>query len=573
MADRADRRAPARSVPSRAADPDRAVSSLGLPPTSRAPMRHLALLVLFAAASAHAQPLPAGRTYAPGVDVTRYAVRVNLSDASDRVSAEVRVSFRAASDTTTVLPLDLVSLRPDGAGMTVAGVTLDGAPARFSHTADRLTVALRPTRHGAEHTAVVAYEGIPADGLIVGVNRHGNRTFFGDHWPNRARNWLPVVDHPSDKALFEWTVSAPAHYQVVANGRLVEETDVPGGLRLTRWATDRPIATKVAVIGVARFAVEHRRPVMAAGMPVRVETWAYPEDRAAGFADFAATDSALVVLARLLGPFPYEKLASVQSTTRFGGMENAGAVFYDENGVTGRGANARTVVHEVAHQWFGDLVSEADWPHLWLSEGFATYLTHVYAERTRGVEALREGLARDRTAIVAFAAENPQRMLVDTTFADPMELLNAYSYQRGSWTLHLLRRRVGDAAFFAGLRLYLARHADANATTDDLQAALEEASGQSLGAFFQAWTRRPGLPRIDAAWRVAGGQTVVTLRQAGVPYVFPLAVEATDASGETVRVVADVAGNETVVRIPLAAVSVALDPDVEALADLRLAGP
>ena len=544
-------------------------------------MRRVVPLVLFAVLAstggvASAQPLPTGRTYAPGVDVTRYAVRVDLSDDTDRVSAEARIDFRVASDTTTVLPLDLVSTRlasVGSAGMVVSSVTLDGAPARFTHTADRLTVALGRTTRGAEHTVSVAYAGVPADGLVVGVNRHGSRTFFGDHWPNRARNWLPVVDHPSDKALFEWTVSAPAHYQVVANGRLVEETDLAENLRVTRWATERPIATKVAVIGVARFAVEHRRAVVAAGVPVRVETWAYPEDRAAGFADFAVADSALVVLADLLGPFPYEKLANVESTTRFGGMENAGAIFYDENGVTGTGANARTVVHEVAHQWFGDLVSETDWPHLWLSEGFATYLTHVYAERTRGVEALRRGLARDRTAIVAFAAENPQRMLVDTTFADPMELLNDYSYERGSWTLHLLRRRLGDRAFFDGLRLYLARHADANADTGDLQAALEEASGQSLGAFFRTWTRRPGLPRVTATWRVARGETVVTLRQAGVPYVLPLTVEATDASGQTVRVVADVAGNETVVRIPLAAVAVALDPDVDALADLRIVGP
>ncbi|HEX8386757.1 MAG TPA: M1 family aminopeptidase, partial [Rubricoccaceae bacterium] len=377
------------------------------------------------------------------------------------------------------------------------------------------------------------------------------------------------------KALVEWTVTAPVAYQVVANGRLAEETDRDDGTRTTRWTTDRPLAMKVAVIGVARFAVDHRRPVVAAGVPVEVQTWAYPEDRAAGFHDFAVADSALVVLADLLGPFPYEKLANVESTTRFGGMENAGAIFYDENGVTGERANASTVVHEVVHQWFGDLVSEADWPHLWLSEGFATYLTHVYHERTRGPQALRDGLARDRARIVAFAASDPERMLVDTTFADPMELLNAYSYQRGGWTLHLLRRRVGDAAFFSGLRLYLARHADGNATTDDLEAALEEASGQDLTAFFRLWTRRPGLPHVDGSWAVEGGNVVVTLRQTGVPWTFPLDVRVTDAAGVTSTVRADVAGNETVVRVPVSAApaSVVLDPDVEVLADLRLVGP
>ena len=533
-------------------------------------MLRLAALILLLSSAAAAQPLPAGQRYAPGVDVLRYVFHAVLSDSTDRVAGRATIDFEIAADTTTTLPLDLISTVTDGTGMTVSSVTLDGAAARFSHVASRLVIPLGRTVRGATHTAEITYSGTPADGLIVGVNRYGERTFFADHWPNRARNWLPVVDHPSDKARVEWDVTAPAAYQVVANGRLAEETDLDGGRRLTRWIEARPIATKIMVIGVARFAVEHRPPVVAAGVPVDVETWAYPEDRAAGFHDFAAADSALVVLAGLLGPFPYEKLANVESTTRFGGMENAGAIFYDEGGVTGRGTNASTVVHEIAHQWFGDLVSETDWPHLWLSEGFATYLTHVYAERTRGAGALRAGLARDRAQIIAFAAANPQRMLVDTTFADPLELLNAYSYQRGSWTLHLLRRRLGDDAFWAGLRLYLARHADANATTADLEAALEQTSGEDLRAFFQQWTRRPGLPHIEAMWRASGSETVVTLRQAGVPYVLPLIVEAQDTAGQAARVTADVAGNETVVRFPFAAASIVIDPDVDALADLRL---
>ncbi|HEX8385982.1 MAG TPA: M1 family peptidase, partial [Rubricoccaceae bacterium] len=164
-------------------------------------MRRLLLLAALAAASARAQPLPAGQTYAPGVDVQQYAFRAALSDADDRVSAEADVRFVATTDTLTALPLDLVSLRPDGAGMTVASVRVDGAPATFSHTADRLVVRLGAVAApGSEHTATVAYGGVPADGLVVGVNRHGARTFFGDHWPNRAHHWLPVVDHPSDKA-------------------------------------------------------------------------------------------------------------------------------------------------------------------------------------------------------------------------------------------------------------------------------------------------------------------------------------------------------------------------------------
>ncbi|HEX8299053.1 MAG TPA: hypothetical protein VF594_07810, partial [Rubricoccaceae bacterium] len=225
-----------------------------------------ALAVVWGAASggASAQPLPAGQAYAPGVDVTRYSFEVALSDTVDRIEGRATVYFTAMSDTTTVLPLDLVSLSTEGTGMRVSAVAVDDIAERFTHTADRLVVYLARTSRGGRHRAVIEYSGVPADGLIIGVNRHGERTFFGDHWPNRARNWLPVVDHPSDKALVDWSVTAPSGYQVVANGRLAEETDGPDGTRLTRWEADRPIATKIAVIGVARFAVEYRRPVVAA---------------------------------------------------------------------------------------------------------------------------------------------------------------------------------------------------------------------------------------------------------------------------------------------------------------------
>src|SRR5690606_4875147 len=229
-------------------------------------------------------------------------------------------------------------------------------------------------------------------------------------------------------------------YQVVANGRLVEETDLGDGLRLTRWASEAQLAPKIAVLGAAAFAVEHRGEID--GVPL--QSWVYPEDREAGFHDFARAERALRLFASLLGEYPFEKLANVQSTTRYGGMENASNIFYDENSVTGTRMNEGLVAHEVAHQWFGNAVTEADWPHLWLSEGFATYLTHVYHEFTYGRDALAAGLARDRDRIAAFAAQQPQRPLVDTTYADPTALLNPNSYQKGGWVLHLLRQRVGD---------------------------------------------------------------------------------------------------------------------------------
>src|SRR5690606_37201773 len=207
---------------------------------------------------------------------------------------------------------------------------------QFTHKGDELTITL-PGDGGAtsgnRYAIEVAYSGEPADGLILSKNKHGGRTLFGDNWPNRARHWLPTVDHPSDKATVEFIVEAPDHYQVVSTGARVEESDIEGDRRRTHTRSEVPIATKVMVIGVARFAVDHVREVN--GIPG--SSWVYPQDRDAGFSDDARAAAILDYFDSHIGPYPYLKLANVQSKTRYGGMENAGNIFYSEGSVTGTG--------------------------------------------------------------------------------------------------------------------------------------------------------------------------------------------------------------------------------------------
>lgn len=543
----------------------------------------LALLLVLAAPGA-AQPFPASPVgpegYRPGLEVLRYDFAITLSETSERIEGEALLEVRFTSDTVSALVLDLVGPASEGGtGMTVREVREkmprlrfeSERPVPFRQAGERLSISLEePVEAGERRAFVVAYAGVPADGLVIGENRHGRRTFFGDNWPNRARHWLPTLDHPSQKAPVAWSVTAPATYQVVANGRLLEETDLGEGLRLTRWASEAPLATKVAVLGAAPFAVEHRGEID--GVPL--QSWVYPEDREAGFYDFARAERALRLFASLLGPYPFEKLANVQSTTRYGGMENASAIFYDEDSVTGTRANEGLVAHEVAHQWFGNAVTEADWPHLWLSEGFATYLTHAYFEFTYGRDALAAGLARDRERVAAFAAQSP-RPLVDTAYADPTALLNPNSYQKGAWVLHLLRGRLGDEAFFEGLRAFYERFRGANAATDDFRRVMEEVSGEDLAPFFAQWTARPGLPRLAGAWRYAEGRLTLELRQTqpGEPFVFPLEVGIETAEGlrvETLEVSGPAASLE--VALPEAPERVVLDPRVNALFALEAFG-
>ena len=459
----------------------------------------------------------------PGIDVVAYVFHLELHDGTSAISGEADVDVTFRADGVREIWLDLVGPSPDGkTGMTVERVTSNGRTLAFSHEHDRLRIDLGGAgKAGDRRRLTIRYGGTPADGLIIGHNRDGDPAFFGDNFPDRARHWLPTVDHPYDKAACEFVVTAPEAYQVVAPGALVETTSLAGGRRLTRYREEVPITTYCMVIGVSRFAVETIGRVD--GAPV--QSWVYAPERDAGFSDFRLALGPVQFYARTIGPYPYEKLANVQSKTRYGGMENASAIFYAERAVTGQGRNGGLFAHEIAHQWFGDSVTESDWDHTWLSEGFATYLTHLYDERTAGRDALVQGMRRDRDAVVRYDERNPASAVVTPASPSLDNILSTNSYQKGGWVLHMLRRQVGDDAFWKGLAAYYTRFRNGNALTDDFRRVMEEVSGRSLEGFFRQWIYTPGQPRIEARWSYANGVLTVRLEQTQTPglvFVTPL---------------------------------------------------
>ena len=405
----------------------------------------------------------------------------------------------------------------DGAtapGMEVLAVTTPGGGALdHRHADDLLTVTLaEPGAAGALATFTVDYRGVPASGLRIGPNKYGERTFFSDNWPNRARNWLPTVDHIGDKATCEFVITAPAHYQVVSNGRLLEETDLEGGMRLTHWRQSVPIPPWLYVVGVARFAVQHLGEFK--GVPV--QTWVYARDRDAGFYDFAVpTIEAMHFYDEYVGPYAYEKLANITSPATGGGMEAATALMYGENSVTGeRSVRWRNVIiHEIAHQWFGNAVTESEWDDVWLSEGFATYFTLLFREHAYGRDDFVAGLKEAAERVWRWYDENPDYRIVHDGLDDMSRVTSVATYQKGAWVLHMLRERLGDEKFWRGIRLYYARYFNATASTDDFMRAMEEASGDDLQGFFDQWLRQGGNPAVEGSWRYADGAVEVELRQ------------------------------------------------------------
>ena len=531
-----------------------------------------AFLLAPRAAGQPAQRPPEARPQ-PGIDVQDYDFELTLADTTDRIRGTATVRVRVLTDTLSAVRLDLIG-PPETSGetgMQVTGVVEDGRAVPFGHRNDILHI--RPSsglQTGETHTFVVRYRGVPADGLIIGTNRHGDRTFFGDNWPNRARHWLPVVDHLADKATVEFRVTAPARYEVVSNGALVHDSTA-GDTRITHWRTDVPLPPKVMVIGVADFAVDTAATVD--GVPV--QSWVYPEDRAAGVRDLGQAPPIVRFFEQQLGPYPYEKLANVQSTTRYGGMENASAIFYSEEAVADEEDSTPLLAHEIAHQWYGNTVTEADWPHLWLSEGFATYLTGLYLEHAQGPERLAAYMRDARRSAIQFHDQHPETPLVDTTFTDPNELLTANPYQKGAWVLHMLRQEVGTDTFWDGLRAYYERYRNQNASTADFRRVMEDVSGQPLEWFFDQWTRRAGHPVIEGTWRydATAGTCAVTLRQtqAAAPFRVPVEVAVEGASTQTT--VVNLHSREATTRMDCsgAPTAVTLDPATSLLAEFSMA--
>lgn len=512
----------------------------------------------------------------PKIDVLNYIFRIVLSDNTDTIQVKATVDVRYVGEGVEILRLDLVKTSPalGNKGMTVSKVESAGKELTFTHEGDELKIKLpSPSQINQRTSYTITYSGIPAAGLKIANNKYGDRTFFSDNWPDKGRHWLSIVDHPYDKATCEFIVTAPVHYQVVSNGLKIEETDLPQGMRLTHWKQSVPIASWLYVLGVARFAVQYvdkfdHKPI---------ETWVYYQDRDAGFYDFAQpTKQVLEFYSNYVGPFVYERLANIQSNSVSGGMEAASAIFYSENSVVGdRNERWRNVViHEIAHQWFGNSVTEYDWDDVWLSEGFATYFTLLFIEHAYGKDAFQAGLADSKKRVNAFHIKNPTYRIVHNNLSDMSQVTSSHTYQKGSWILHMLRGVVGTENFWKGIRSYYAKYMNSNATTADFRREMEEASGMDLKDFFEQWLYKPGALQINGSWQYNDKkkEVKITLEQVqtdGSLFTMPIQIAIHSATGKPVikSVMVKEKKNEFILPVEAEPQNIVLDPDNWVLMD------
>ena len=464
------------------------------------------------------------------IDVIHYAFNLSLSDSTNEILGSTLVTVKFKEAGMQNLRLDFVNktdLR-QAKGMVVESVMMGNTQINYTHQNDELIIFLpTPSTQLQVVTFTIKYHGIPYDGLRIGATKWGDRSFFNENWPNRGRHWLPIIDHPHDKATSEFIVKAPSHYKVVSNGLLQEESDLGNNTKLTHWKQSVPVSSWLFVLGVADFAVKYVDQFQGKS----IQTWVYAKNREAGFYDFdEPTKKVLEFYSNYVGPYAYEKLANIQTPSVNGGMETSSAIFYGEDLVTGK-REERTrnvVIHEIAHQWFGNAVTETTWDDAWLSEGFATFFTLLFIENEYGKDEYTKGILKAKKTVYDLSAKMPAFSIVSDRTAEKEVVTSGITYQKGAWVLHMLRNLIGEAAFKKGIQNYYATYFNANTSTDAFIVEMEKASSKDLKLFFKQWLYQPINPTINASWNydVTTQKLKIHLNQTqGDQFLFTVPVE------------------------------------------------
>ncbi|MEU8201103.1 M1 family metallopeptidase [Streptosporangium sp. NPDC049046] len=410
-----------------------------------------------------------------GYRVEHYDLTLDYRVGPNRLGGVARISAVALRPLTRVA-FDLGALR-------VSGVLVDGAPARFTHRGGKLHLSpagLRPGRFTVE----IRYAGTPrpvsshwgglgweqlTDGVIVAGQ------------PIGAPSWFPCNDRPDDKATYRISVTTASVYQVVANGELVSKRRAAS---TTTWVYEQaePMSSYLASVQIGRYQQAEAGPgtrlVFPAGYATRVRH------------DFGRQERMMEVFSERFGPYPFGSYTVVVVDDELEiPVEAQGMSIFGVNHVDGRRSEERLVAHELAHQWFGNSLTVADWSGIWLHEGFASYAEWIWSESSGGLSS-DDHAHRWHRRLSAL----PQ----DFTLADPgpRRLFDDRVYKRGALTLHALRRTVGDDSFFALLREWTAGHRHGTVTTDAFTALAARRTTRPLDDLFASWLHGRPLPTL-----------------------------------------------------------------------------
>ena len=424
-----------------------------------------------------------------GYDVEHYAVELTFDPDDGAVVASTTISA-TATETLTALSLDF-------AGPDVTALRIDGTAADFERVgAELLIEPSEPITAGRPFTVVVGYEGVPralrsrAKPGEVGWRTDPDGAVFVVSEPDGGHTWAPLNDHPSDKATFSFTITAPNAVTAVANGTLVE-TESDAGWTTWRWEHDHLMASYLATMIIGDFEIVPDEAGSAvAGVPIRN---VLPPDLASSIpAPLKRQGEMMEFLEQIFGPYPFDVYGIAVVEGYESALENQTLSVFGRELIEDTPATLEAVlVHELAHQWWGDAVSLADWRDIWLKEGLATYAEWLWLEHTEGPADLEATVQQELAFMTAVGFPPPGD-------PPPYDLYNLSVYVWGALTFHALRIEIGDEAFFDTLRAYFDAYQGSSATTADFIEVAERVSGQELGDLFERWLHSeapPPLPR------------------------------------------------------------------------------
>jgi len=510
-------------------------------------------------------------------------IRLELTLDFDRCAITGTATHRLAA-----IVDDLARLEFDEAELEIKAVRAGDQPLAFATDGGKLAVTLAtPLKAGAEIEIAIDYAAVrPRRGLyFVGPDAaYPDKPI--EAWTQGededSRYWFPCYDYPNDKATSEVIVTVPARFIAISNGALIATSPGPSPeTRTFHWRQEVPHSAYLITLAAGEF-VELRD--QAGAVPVLY--YVHPGREEDARRAFGNTPRMIQYYERIIGvPYPYAKYAQVAVTDFiFGGMENTSAT--TQTADTLHDARAHLdftsdplVAHELAHQWWGDLVTCRDWAHAWLNEGFATYFEALWCEENLGADEFAWNLRQDRANYFSEDSHHYRRPIVCNRYRAPIELFDRFLYEKGALVLHMLRRMLGDELFFGSLNHYCTSHRGQNVITQDLQRAVEETTGRNLDWFFDQWVYKEGHPKLEvtSSYDEKRKLAAVTVKQthqvsaATAVFRFPAVIALMDADGAESRHQVEIERKEHNFHFPSATApkAVRFDPAHDVLKTVR----
>jgi aminopeptidase N len=507
-----------------------------------------AALLIACATTASAQPvdwstksLQAERSRAYDALHYRVVIRLDLDRKSFEGEATVSLTSLTEGLSTCVL---------DAEEFTVTKVVSDwGEPLEFTQTDRELLVRMpRPLAFGETRSFTCFYAGAdPKAGLrFVAASAANPQLVFSDSWPDRVHHWFPCFDYPNDKVTNEIIATVKSGLKVAANGRLVATAEDPAAGTVTyHWSQDRPHSTYLIFLAAAPYVV-----VRDAYGTLPLNYWVYPQDEGKARATYGKTPRMIEFFNRTFGyDYPWQKYDQV-SVPSGGGAESTSVTAMTHRIMVDEAHEADfsaigIVSHELAHQWWGDLITLRSWAHTWLNESFGTYADYLYYRHDRGDDEGAVNLQGKLASYLREAKTRYVRPIVTDRYDRPGDMFDAHTYPKGALVLHMLRHLLGDERFFATLRHFLHRYAFDAVDTGDFIRSVKTVTGENLDWFFDQWLFRPGHPVFDVRSDWDAARKLVTLRvvqqqdfSRGIPvFRVPVAVAIVTPAGTTRKTV------------------------------------